>query len=232
MSSRGLMIVCLVTAALGAATAAAQAQDGGLLERLLNDGAGADWRDRLDDVLNDLEEPDPAETRKEIDALVKVVADAVNQDKIDEALTHATEDAILVLPNGRLAQGADEIGRYYRAAIGTQADAAAHSVKLNPTIDGLVPLRGGLSAIVTGTSDDELTLAGGRTLALRSRWTATVVRQEGQWRVASLQATVNVFDNPLLNAATQALYWVGGGAGLAGVLLGAIGGRLFGRKRQ
>jgi hypothetical protein len=43
--------------------------------------------------------------------------------------------------------------------------------------------------------------------------------------VANLHTSDNIFDNPLLNAAKSALWWVGGGVLFVGLLVGWLLGR-------
>jgi hypothetical protein len=54
-----------------------------------------------------------------------------------------------------------------------------------------------------------------------------MVKEDGKWLVASLHASDNIFDNPLLNLAKKAWWWIGGGA----LLVGALMGWLIGRRR-
>jgi ketosteroid isomerase-like protein len=54
-----------------------------------------------------------------------------------------------------------------------------------------------------GSSDDAYTLRrGGRVIHIPSRWTATVAREDGQWKLAAVHAGVNFVDNPLLRIKT------------------------------
>ena len=93
-------------------------------------------------------------------------------------------------------------------------------------VDELSILYGGDTAIAFGSAREHFTLAGGRHFDFTGRWTATMVKDGGKWLVASLHTSDNIFDNPLLNAATKALWWVGGGT----LLVGALGGWLLGRR--
>ena len=52
------------------------------------------------------------------------------------------------------------------------------------------------------------------------------MKDGGKWLVANLHTSDNLFDNPLLSAATKALPWAVGG----GLLIGLVAGRLIGRR--
>jgi hypothetical protein len=60
---------------------------------------------------------------------------------------------------------------------------------------------------------------------LKNRWTATVVKEDGRWKLASYHVSMNVLDNPILNAAKSGLVWIGLGA----LVLGSVGGLIVGR---
>lgn len=54
-----------------------------------------------------------------------------------------------------------------------------------------------------GTSDDAYTLRrNGRTVHMASRWTATVVKEDGQWKMAAVHTGVDVMDNTVLRVKT------------------------------
>ena len=95
------------------------------------------------------------------------------------------------------------------------------------TVDDLTILHGDDSGISFGTSRDHFKLRGGQSFDLNSRWTATVVRQDGRWVVASFHASVNLFDNPLLAGAQRLAF--GGAAGA--LILGLVAGYVIARRR-
>jgi NhaP-type Na+/H+ or K+/H+ antiporter len=65
---------------------------------------------------------------------------------------------------------------------------------------------------------------------VNTNWTATMVKEEGKWLLASFQFGPNIFDNPVLNSAMRALYWGAGGAAVIGLLLGFLLGKFTTRK--
>ncbi len=77
--------------------------------------------------------------------------------------------------------------------------------------------------VVYGSSHDNYRLRGGGEVDLLSTWSATVVKMDGQWRVQSFHAGVDMTDNPLLDAARYAGYgWGGGGLLLGGGLVALL----------
>jgi hypothetical protein len=68
----------------------------------------------------------------------------------------------------------------------------------------------------------------GKEFGAKSRWTATLVKHEGRWKLAAYHLSMNVMDNALLDGAKGAV-WVSGVVALA-VGLGA--GVYLGRRRK
>jgi len=71
-----------------------------------------------------------------------------------------------------------------------------------------------------GSATEHFKLSNGMTFDLPAQWSATLVKEDGKWLIASLHASDNLFDNPLLNAAKRMTYWAGGLGALFGLLIG------------
>ena len=68
-------------------------------------------------------------------------------------------------------------------------------------------------------------LGRGGKFTLHGRWTATIVNENGQWLLASLHTSTNLFDNALLRSAKGAL-WIGVAiSAVAALLIGWFLGR-------
>ena len=75
-------------------------------------------------------------------------------------------------------------------------------------------------AVAHGTCHDEMELTSGRKFALDGKWSATILNQQGKWRVACLHFSTNVLDNAVLSGVKR-LVWTGavGGFVLGGLLV-------------
>lgn len=80
----------------------------------------------------------------------------------------------------------------------------------------------GNTAIAYGTINNHFTFTGGLKMDLPSKWTATLVKKDGNWKVVSLTLTSNIFDNPLLTSAQASAKYFGFGGLALGLILGFL----------
>jgi hypothetical protein len=91
-------------------------------------------------------------------------------------------------------------------------------------VDDLSTLYGDDTAVSHGTITDHFVLSNGMKFDLVSKWTATIVKENDKWLVASIQASTNMFDNGVMNMALKWNTLKMGGLGVlvGGVLVGGI----------
>jgi ketosteroid isomerase-like protein len=132
---------------------------------------------------------------------------------------------VITWHNAEVSRGRDGV-RAYMDRMLNGPNKVVESYKADVNVDELTILYGGDTGISFGSAIEHFKMANGKTMDLPARWSATLVKENGQWLIANLHASDNLFDNPLLNAAKAALYWVGG----AGLLLGLVIGFFLGRR--
>lgn len=111
-------------------------------------------------------------------------------------------------------------------------DALLTAFKTEPKADILTRFVDTDTGVCYGSSTDTYTLRSGDTVQMKVRWTATVVKQQGEWKIALAHAGTNFLDNPVLDRVQS--------AGKRLTLLGTLGGLAVGllvawrlaRKRQ
>lgn len=117
------------------------------------------------------------------------------------------------------------IGDYFKAD-----GAPLQSVQFVPEAAEKVRFIDSRTGVVHGDSADTYTLTDGSSLTLDTRWTATVIKEDGRWLVQTFHAGVNMLDNPILHAAGKSSLTLGGAGLLVGLLLGALAMRMFRRQ--
>ena len=83
----------------------------------------------------------------------------------------------------------------------------------------------GDSAVAWGTTVETYELSDGLKFTLNANWSTTIVKKDGDWKIAALHFSTNLFDNPLLRNAER-LVWI---AGLVGLLAGVLAAWLLSR---
>jgi ketosteroid isomerase-like protein len=169
------------------------------------------------------EDPVHGELRTVRDSLIQ----AVNKNDVEAILSHLHKNVVVTWMDGTVSRHHDGVRSYYDKMMkGDQR--IVDSVAISPVVDELsIIYGGGSTAVAFGSSDDDFKLRRGLAFKVHSRWTATLVKEEGKWLITAFHASASLFDNPLLNTAKQMVYWVGGIAGVGGLLLGALAARLL-----
>ncbi len=178
-----------------------------------------------------LAQADPyAEDRKQLRALLLEVESAISKLDIDKFLKHAHADATITWQNAEVSRGHDQIRAYYERMVG-KANPVVKSFRTKAELGAPAVFYGPDVAIAYGTNLDHYELVAGLTFDLPARWTTTAVKRDGEWKIAALHFSSNLFDNPLLNRAEQNAWWFAAGGFVVGVVLALLAGRLLRRKR-
>jgi ketosteroid isomerase-like protein len=161
---------------------------------------------------------DPA--HDELRALRTTIIDAIVKGDIDTVVKHVHPDVVVTWQNSEVCRGRQGLKDFFEKT----GRESFKGYKLPPTPDDLTILHGGDTGISFGE-----TIAGykllGKDYEIKSRWTATVVKVDGQWQLAAYHISMNVLDNPLLNTAKNTLSWAAGLAFLLGLAIGVLLGR-------
>ena len=88
------------------------------------------------------------------------------------------------------------------------------------------------TGVCYGSSKDTYTLKSGGTATMNNRWSATMVKENGEWKVALAHVGTDFMSNPVLDRAVSAAKRLAFGVGIGGLILGFIVGWLIaGRKK-
>jgi uncharacterized protein (TIGR02246 family) len=164
---------------------------------------------------------DPA--HEELRKLRTAIVEAVNRGDIDTLLQHVDPDVVVTWQNSEVCRGRQGLKDFFEKT----GRESFKGYKVPPTPDELTILHGGDIGISFGKTVASYKLLG-KEYEIKSRWTATLVKTDGQWRLAAYQISMNVLDNPLLTTAKNCVYLAGGIA----LVVGAAAGFMFGRRRK
>jgi hypothetical protein len=145
------------------------------------------------------------------------IEDALNARNLDGALKHLDPEVIITYQDSTVTQGIDGATEYFdRMMEGAGAIVSEFSTVADV---GAPAVFHGDTAIAYGTTTDRYVLARGLEMVLNANWSTTLQKQNGEWKVLALHFSTDLFDNPLLNAASR-MNWIFGAGGLVlGLLL-------------
>lgn len=156
----------------------------------------------------------------ELRKLKQQAEEAFNKRDMDGLLKYVEPNVVATWQDATVARGHDGVRAYYEKMM-NGGQSVVRDVQSTITVDELSHLYGDNAAVSSGDIAQRFELRDGRTFSLTSRWTATLVKDDESWRIATFHVSASVFDNPILGTAVrQAAYWTGGIAGIAGVAIG------------
>lgn len=167
--------------------------------------------------------PSEEATHNELRALRTEVLAAITEGKFDKLLEYVHPNVVVTWQNHEVCRGHKGLSDF----MNRMGKDAFKSYKVAPTPDEPSILYGDDTALSFGRTVAQYKILGNE-FEVTSRWTATLVKDKGRWLLAGYHVSANALDNPLLNSAKNALYWVGGIA----IVLGLVIGWVIGMRRR
>lgn len=158
-------------------------------------------------------------------ALRESLTKAVIAGDIEAQLSHADDHVLTVWQNSAVARGKQGV-RDLMAEVNAGGEKVFQGYRNPPASDDQTRIYGGDTAIASGTSTPHYKWMG-LEFDLENRWTATLVKQGGEWKLASYHVSANIFDNPMLNAAKGSNAFSGLGGLVLGLVAGWFGSRMI-----
>jgi uncharacterized membrane-anchored protein YhcB (DUF1043 family) len=104
---------------------------------------------------------------------------------------------------------------------------------VDATTDKRLILNDGNLVISSGEMKDHYVLGRGPSVNLNSRWSATLIKDNDRWLLASFSASTNAFDNEVISLyLTSQKYTVSAIAGLIGIGIGLLFSRIMNRRSK
>jgi ketosteroid isomerase-like protein len=180
---------------------------------------------------NTLQTQSQEATHAELRALRDALLEAWQHRDLDAMLTHVAPNVVVTWQNGEVSRGAKGVRKFYDEVL-NGPDKIVANIASTLRVDELSILYGNETAIAFGSIHDDVTLShsiaraaflgAGDVLALDSRWTATLVKLDGQWKVASYHVSTDAFSNPILSMAIAAGKRSALLAAVCGLIVGAL----------
>lgn len=178
------------------------------------------------------EEKDHAD-HEELRALLKGVEQAMNSQKYQDLVPYFHPNLRVTVINQDKITRPEEFDPYFRDWIGQGK--YVKNLKMTLTADDLTEFYGSGDSrfgVVRGGGLEDYDLTDGRRLEMKTRWTATVVKHEGKWKILALHIGANFYNNPIVEQFQKATTTYGIGGLVAGALGGGLLVFLMMRKRQ
>ena len=161
----------------------------------------------------------------ELRAMKDRAVEAVNKKDVEALLKEVSPAIRFTAMNNEIVRGHDGLRAYYTKMM-EGASRIVEDMSINGEPDELALLfANNTMATATGTSEAYFKIKGGLTFTAPLRWTATMENTGGKWTIAAIHFSANMFDNPLLSAASGFWKWVAAGVAIAGLALGYLLGR-------
>lgn len=167
--------------------------------------------------------------RAQLLVILKDVESGINSRQIDLMLRHIDEKAIVTWLNAEVSKGPEGVRAYFTKMVGDAPGTVLSKYVTHPQISEQAIFYGDV-AIAHGTTEDEFTPHERAVFRFSSRWTASLRKSDGQWRIIALNLSTNAFNNAL-TAELERLALLAGAGGLAGGLFLAVAWAYFRRRK-
>ena len=164
---------------------------------------------------------DTSDRTADHDALRVMLIDAekaINEGRFDDLTKYFDPNINIIYQNAEVADGIPAVQAFQKRILNDKGG-LLKGFKTKVTADKLTEFYGD-TAIAYGSAVDHYTLVTGQEMDVTSKWSTTLVKENGVWKVVSLQFTTNLFDNPLLSIAKASNKYFGIGGLVLGLILG------------
>lgn len=174
------------------------------------------------------EEDAHAEDRQALLSILGDIEKALNDRNMGGVTQHLAPNAVITYQDATVTQGINEANDYYTRMM---EGAGAIVKEFSTTAEvGAPAIFYGDTAVAFGRNTDTFVLARGLEFTLHGNWSTTLHKIDGQWKVIAIHFSTNLFDNPMLAAATRLKWIMFVGGLLVGIVLMWLAGRLLGRR--
>jgi len=160
---------------------------------------------------------------KELREFREKLVKAILADDVTTQTQLSHPDVVTMWQDGRVVRGHDGL-KAFLDELGKGSDRGFLGYAQEPTPLAPSMVIDDRFAFAHGTSVAKYQLYGLR-FDLTNYWTASMLKDNGQWRLLGYHVSGNIAENPLLSAAKRSAYVTGAIAGVIGLLVGVLIGR-------
>ena len=157
----------------------------------------------------------------ELRAMLRTATEAMNAGDFDALRPLFYDKFSITTVDQQLFTSLDDFKAYYEGLL-KGGNARLKSIAFRPEADALTEFVGDNVGLSHGTSTDTYTFADGDVRTMTSRWTATVYKDSGRWKIINLHIGANLLDNPVTAAAKGYVRKAAITAAVGGLLVGFI----------
>ncbi len=143
--------------------------------------------------------------------LLKTAQEAVNSDRPELLQNYLHPDYAITVMNQQLVTQEMTLEQLFHDWF-KKPDAILKGLQIQPEASIQTNIYEGRFGVCYGTSADTYELSDGRKFTFDSKWTASLIKEDGQWKLLALHVGVDPINNPLIDGYRE-------GFGFGGVLI-------------
>lgn len=152
---------------------------------------------------------------------------AINEDQLDLMRPHVAEPLYGVMITSKRVSSVDEMKQYWASMKKLMGPGSTYKVTVEPERSVFL----GDFALARGTTADVVTTGDGKTYRFGTNWTAVLRRENGVWKLVQVQGSMDPVNNEFVRTfMREAITKSAAAAGVVGLIIGAVGGVLIGRR--
>lgn len=138
-----------------------------------------------------------AEDHDALRSLMGNVVVAMNNRDVPMLMNNLAKDFSVTTVEQQTFTSAKELEDYFEKTF-KSTDSIVTDLKISPQADVLTKFTGVNSGFSYGKNLETYTMKDGRKVDMESRWTAALVKENDQWKIAAIHAGVNFLKNPVV----------------------------------
>ena len=158
------------------------------------------------------------------------VLQAINTRKLDNVDSLMHEPFLATVITQESFSDAPKLKTYFNGLF-TRSFLRISRLTIAAEADELSQIHTGTVAVARGSTKERYEMGDGRTFDMAGRWTATAIKEGGNWKVLAVHTGTNFLDNPVLTKVEKSTAYFGGGGLAAGAVAGFLLGFFIRRRR-